>query len=231
MNPKNLKYPYTWEQRRPMIMDKILFVPQYYDKHQEWPFPSWESAEIFGREAPVHIEYCTGNGAWIIERAIKEPGVNWVAVEKRFDRVAKIWSKMHNYGLTNLFIVYGEALTFSRFYAPASSFSAIYVNFPDPWPKEKHAKNRLFKPEFVTELGRLARPGAGATFVTDDAVYKEQICQVFLSDPNWSPSFPPPHFVTEWKGYGASYFGDLWQDMGKTIHYIQFENRGVRCTS
>jgi tRNA (guanine-N7-)-methyltransferase len=140
MKPKNFKCPVTWEERRPLIHDRVLFVPQYYDRHHEWTFPGWESPEVFGRKAPIEVEYCTGNGAWIIEKALANPDRNWVAVEVQFERVRKIWSKMCNEKITNLFIVCGEALTYTRFYVPSHSFSAAYINFPDPWPKEKHAK-------------------------------------------------------------------------------------------
>src|SRR5579863_3755958 len=140
MRPKHLKSPFPWEGRRPMIHDRILYVPEYYDHHGDYQFPGWLSAEVFGREAPIEVEYCSGNGAWIVEKALKDPSRNWVAVEMQFERVRKIWSKIHNLNLKNLLVVCGEALTFTRYYVPKGSFAAAYVNFPDPWPKAKHAK-------------------------------------------------------------------------------------------
>src|SRR5690348_6324632 len=133
MKPKDLRFPFTWEERKPLIHDKVLFVPKLYDRHQEWSFPAWE--EIFGSSAPLNIEYCSGNGSWIVEKAKRDPCTHWVAVEKRFDRVQKIWSKMKNEQISNLFIVCGEALAFTTYYAHANSFAQLYINFPDPWPK------------------------------------------------------------------------------------------------
>ncbi len=223
MRPKNFKCPFTWAERRPLIYESVLFVPEHYQHHAEWSFPGWDSPEVFGRNAPIEIEYCAGNGAWIIEKAKKHPERNWVAVELQFERVRKIWSKMRNEQLTNLFIVSGEALTFTRYYVPDQSFDAAYVNFPDPWPKEKHAKKRLLQEPFISELARVLTFGATATIVTDHRDYTLQICNTMTSHCAWTPRFSAPYYVTEWDNYGHSYFGELWQEQGVPIHYLQFQ--------
>lgn len=226
MKPKNLKCPFSWEQRRPQIHDRILYVPEYYDKHSDYVFPGWSSPEVFGREAPVEVEYCAGNGAWIVEKALAHPERNWVAVEIQFERVRKIWSKIYNFNLKNLFIICGEALTFTHFYAPVHSFSAAYVNFPDPWPKAKHAKNRLLKEPFLSEMSRVLMPGGLATIVTDHRGYLQQVADAMLASPMWESRFPPPYYVTDLEGYGTSYFDALWREQKVPIHYLQFFNKG-----
>jgi tRNA (guanine-N7-)-methyltransferase len=219
MKPTALKFPYRWPERRPMIADGVLFVPDYYDRHREWTFPTWP--EIFGDDKPVTIEFCTGNGTWLTEKA-KDTSRNFIAVEWDFERVRKIWSKTKNYGLTNLFIVCGEAQVFARDYLRSASVNEIYINFPDPWPKLKHAKNRLFQQPFILELARVLRPEKSVTIVTDDPPYGRQIVREFSA---WEPAFPEPYFVTAWEGYGTSYFEGLWRSKGKQIHYFQFKNR------
>lgn len=228
MKPKDLKCPFKWEDRRPHIYERVLFVPEYYDRHQEWKFPGWESPEVFGRSGPIEVEYCTGNGAWIIEKAIAHPDRLWVAVERQFDRVRKIWSKMRNFNLTNLFIVCGEGLTFTQFYVPDRSFQKIYINFPDPWPKEKHSKNRLIKEPFISEIARAADYDATVTMVTDHATYMQQITESMRENPSWRSAFPDPYYVTEWEGYGTSYFDELWRTQGQVIHYMHYQKNGTR---
>jgi tRNA (guanine-N7-)-methyltransferase len=225
MNPKKLKCPFTWKERRPMVHDHILYVPEYYNGHQEFVFPGWDSPEIFGRNAPIEVEYCTGNGAWIVEKALAHPEHNWVAVELQFERVRKIWSKIYNFELNNLFIVCGEGLTFSQFYAPPDSFSAVYVNFPDPWPKEKHAKNRILKEPFLSELARVSKPGAIATIVTDHIEYRQQVVSGMLANSLWQPCYPDPYYINAFDGYGTSYFDALWREQQVQVHYMQFVNR------
>jgi tRNA (guanine-N7-)-methyltransferase len=214
MKPKQLKFPFTWEERRPMISDGVLFIPDYYDRHDEYQFPGWEP--IFGNKKPVVVEYCSGNGTWIAEKA-KDSEKNWVAVEYDFERVRKIWSKKKNYGLDNLFIISGEALTFAREYLPPHSIAEVFINFPDPWPKEKHAKNRLFQQPFIEQLARTTE--GTVTAVTDDPVYSEQIVREMAT--HWEMVLS----TNTWENYGASYFDTLWREKGKEIRYFQFKKR------
>jgi tRNA (guanine-N7-)-methyltransferase len=215
MQPKDLKFPYRWNERRPLIHDRVLFIPDYYTQHREWTFPSWD--EIFQNSHPVVVEYCAGNGAWIVEKAKANPEVNWVAVEWRFDRARKIWSKMKNFSLPNLFIVCGEAQVFTSDYV--TSFDAAYINFPDPWPKEKHAKHRLFQSPFIENLARTVK--SHVTIVTDDPPYAAQI--VSEMSKYFNPAFPDPFYITEWPDYGTSYFDALWREKGRTLHYFKYE--------
>lgn len=219
MQPKHLKFPYPWQERRPEICDGVFFIPDHYDKHHAFKFPEWDT--IFGNSNPVAIEYCSGNGTWIADKC-KDKRINWVAVEWRFERVQKIWSKKKNYGLDNLFIVCGDAQIFIREYLKTASVSEVYINFPDPWPKEKHAKNRLFQPPFIAEMSRTMVQSAPLTVVTDDPPYGQQLVEVVLANSAWSAVHPFPHYRTEWDGYGTSYFEGLWRGKGREIRYFQF---------
>jgi len=221
MKRDKLHFPYKWEERKPQISEGVFFIPDHYYSHEKWTFPSW--ATIFGNNSPVHIEYGSGNGMWVLEKALAS-SVNWVAVEYRFDRVQKIWSKMKHLNIKNLFIICGEAQTFTKKYLPNSSIDQIFVNFPDPWPKSRHAKHRLFQSCFIRELLRILKPMGTLTAVTDDATYGEQIHSKMLSASSWESTFPAPHFITEWEGgYGSSYFDTLWRQKGKLIRYFQFK--------
>lgn len=222
MKPKQMKSPFSWKERRPAISDSVLYVPAHYDKHHEFCFPGWESKEVFGRNAPLHMEICAGNGDWIVAQAQKYPDENWVAVEIQFDRVRKIWSKKHNQGLKNLFIVCGEGYTFLRHYVAKEAFSAIYVNFPDPWPKKKHEKKRLLSLLFLQELARIGKKGAMLTIVTDHVDYSLQTLSYLNALAAWSPCYPPPYYVTEYPDYGTSYFESLFRLQGMEIRYMQY---------
>jgi tRNA (guanine-N7-)-methyltransferase len=224
MKPKDLRFPFPWEERRPVVVDRVFFIPKFYDRHGEFPL-DWNSKEIFESPAPLFIEYCSGNGAWIIEKAKRHPDINWIAVEQRFDRVQKIWANGKKQQVNNLFIVCGEALTFTTHFVPAQHFDGIYINFPDPWPKGKHAKNRLLQEDFISQLARVSNKNGKAVIVTDHGIYADSICQTFLQHPAWSPAFPPPYFITEWEGYGTSFFESLWRQKGLTIQYLQFSRK------
>ncbi len=163
------------------------------------------------------IEYCSGNGQWIGARAKQNPQYHWIAVEKKFERARQIWLKAHREGLSNLQIVCGEGVIFTRYYAPQAA--EIYVNFPDPWPKLRHAKHRLIRTPFLQELLRIIPFGGKMTCVTDDPHYAKEMGKEFAKCPQWKLLF----HVHEWPDYGRSFFNDLWKEKGKTMHYLSYE--------
>jgi tRNA (guanine-N7-)-methyltransferase len=167
MNKNGIRIPFVWADRRPVLLDKMLYIPGFYDQHDQWKILPWSNEKIFSQENPVVIEFCSGNGEWICQRAEENPHLNWVAVEKRFDRSRKIWARLHQKKLSNLYIICGEAKIATEYYIPKSSISEIFINFPDPWPKPRHAKNRLITADFLKILTSVTLQEAKATFVTD----------------------------------------------------------------
>lgn len=227
MKPKDLRRPFRWQHRRVLLQDRILHVPDFYHDYEGYTFPGWESEEIFGNSNPVNVEYCSGNGQWIIDKAKQHPEQNWVAVEIRFDRVRKIWSKLMNEELKNLLIVCGEAKLSTHHYLPTDSVHAAFVNFPDPWPKDRHAKHRLIQKEFVQEVQRILKPESTFTLVTDDAPYSEQMMEEIAKVEGFGSIYGEQGFVTERSDYGTSYFEELWRSKGETIRYHEYKKEAA----
>lgn len=223
MKEKKLTIPYSFKERRPHLEDKVLYVPPYYFEHEKFETPSLSS--IFENENPISIEFCSGHGDWIVDLAKKDPNRNWIAVEKQFERARKIFSKREKADLKNLLIVCGEAHTFIKYYLKENVVENIFVNFPDPWPKGRHAKHRLIHTDFLDEISRIVKKGGSATFVTDDPTYAENMISLTSSHDKWSSFYKEPYFITEMPDYGYSYFRDLWMSKGKTIHYMNFVNQ------
>jgi tRNA (guanine-N7-)-methyltransferase len=220
MKPKDLKFPFRFEARAPLLSDGVLYVPKYYQEHSLWPQDGLKT--ILSSFSSISLEYCSGNGTWIIEKAKSDPSTLWIAVEKRFDRVQKIWSKKHNYSLDNLLIICGDAMTFTEHYLPEKVVDKIFVNFPDPWPKDKHAKHRLFQNPFIQQMARVAKDQGEAVLVTDDENYSDQMVSSMTSEGLWRSAYIDPFYRTEWPNYGSSFFEELWKHKGKTIRYMQF---------
>jgi tRNA (guanine-N7-)-methyltransferase len=217
-----LPIPKGFANRRPVLKDFLLFIPSYYDKHQEFEMPAL--GNVFQNDNPINIEYCSGNGQWIIDKAKNNPNINWIAVEKRFDRVLKIFKKLHDNNIKNLLVVFGEALTFSNYYLTNNSIDNIYINFPDPWPKDRHAKHRLITNEFIDRLKEITIKKGCLFFATDDRDTSSLIINTCFSNKSLKSQIENPYFKTKFEGYGNSYFEKLWLDKGRTIHYMQFIN-------
>ncbi|MGH2638916.1 MAG: tRNA (guanosine(46)-N7)-methyltransferase TrmB, partial [Rhabdochlamydiaceae bacterium] len=80
----------------------------------------------------------------------------------------------------------------------------------------------LFQLPFIHELTRTAKNEAPFIVVTDDPSYSEQLIKVILSSTAWNCVYKTPHYITEWEGYGPSYFDCLWRQKGREIRYFQF---------
>ena len=222
MKAKSLKSPFGWADRHPLIQDRVFHVPDFYFEHDKFTFPGWESEEVFGNSHPVHIEYCSGNGDWIVGKAQANPNINWVAVEKRFDRVRKIWSKIKKQNIGNLLVVCGEGLTFTQNYLASETVSAVFVNFPDPWPKDRHAKHRIIQAPFVNEMARILIHEGRMTLVTDDVDYSLIMIDEMNGSDDFEACYPKPYFLSNLEDYGSSWFELLWKEKGRVIRHIKY---------
>jgi tRNA (guanine-N7-)-methyltransferase len=222
MRPEDLIPPYTKDECKVAIHDRVWYVPPRFFSKEDFAFPGWSHESFFGNEQPVNIEYCSGNGTWIANQALKNPHINYVAIEKKFMRVRKIWSKIKNLNLQNLIVVCGEAFFATKSFFPADSINDVFVNFPDPWPKKRHAKNRLFQPAFIKEMSRIMQKGRTLTFVTDDHLFSDEVISFFNDSSDFKSYYPKPFYITDEASYGTSYFDELWRSKGKVIRYHKF---------
>ena len=223
MKSEKLKPPFKWEERRILIEDRVWYVPPLLEDFDSFSFPGWNHPLIFEKDQPIHVEYCSGNGAWIAQKAHHHRSQNWVAIEKKFERVRKIWSKTKQFELSNLLTICGEGWNLTRRYFPSATVDNVYVNFPDPWPKTRHIKHRIIQKDFVEEVYRILKLDGVFTLVTDDSEQSLWMRQIVTQHSGFSSVFPAPHYVHDYPDYGTSYFEELWRQQGKSIYYHVFK--------
>lgn len=225
MKPGSLKLPYAFDAPKIMMQDRVWHIPYRSTTTCSYKFPGWDHADFFGNAQPVNIEYCSGNGAWIASKARDNPQSNWVAIERKFSRVRKVWAKIKKLQLNNLIVIFGEGFETTRQFIPEDSISSIYINFPDPWPKHRHTKNRIIQTPFVNEMYRILKNDGPMTFVTDDSGCSEWLIRTMHCCPGFVSAYGAPYYIQDWEGYGTSYFEELWRSKGCTIRYHQFIKR------
>lgn len=222
MKPEDLKVPFVWEEPTILINDRVWYVPEKAI-NPSFEFAGWTHSDFFGNDKPICLEYCSGNGAWVAAKAVEHPNMNWVALEMKFSRVRKIWSKVKNLKLDNLLVICGEGNQVTQKYLADEAISHIYINFPDPWPKRRHAKYRLIQPEFVNQLKRILKKEGILTFVTDDEAYSEWTIKIMSNNSAFESLYPQPFYSENMPDYGTSYFDQLWREKGKKIRYHAFK--------
>jgi tRNA (guanine-N7-)-methyltransferase len=105
-------------------------------------------AELFGNNNPICLEIGMGKGDFIIGMAEKYPNINFIGLEKFESVMVRAVQKLVDYDLPNLKVIKDDALNLPLIFD--KEIDTIYLNFSDPWPKNKHAKRRLTSPTFLS---------------------------------------------------------------------------------
>lgn len=122
---------------------------------------------VFGNDNPLCMEIGCGKGKFILETAAQNPDINFIAVEKCLDVLVLALEKVKAEGLKNVRFVPGDVSMFADF-ETVSKCDIIYLNFCDPWKKNKYAKRRLTHANFLEIYKRLLKDGGAVYFKTDN---------------------------------------------------------------
>jgi len=128
---------------------------------------SWH--EIFGNDHPVHIEIGMGKGKFIMALAKANPEINYVGIEKYSSVLLRALEKLEREEEppANLFFIRMDAEAITKEFAP-HEVDRIYLNFSDPWPKDRHAGRRLTSKEYFARYDQILIPGGRVEFKTDN---------------------------------------------------------------
>lgn len=128
---------------------------------------NWRS--IFGNTNPIHIEIGMGKGRFIMDMAKEYPAVNYIGIEKYSSVLLRAIQKMEQEPkpLPNLRFIRMDAETITDVFG-AEEIDRIYLNFSDPWPKDRHAKRRLPSKEFLSRYDQILKKDGQLEFKTDN---------------------------------------------------------------
>lgn len=123
--------------------------------------------ERFGNANPIHIEVGMGKGRFIMEMARRNPDINFIGIEKFSSVLVRAIEKQNEQQLPNLLFIRMDAEYIGNVFAEGE-VDDIYLNFSDPWPKDRHAKRRLTSVQFLNRyVGILSKTGS-IHFKTDN---------------------------------------------------------------
>ena len=109
--------------------------------------------KLFGNNNPIHIEIGMGKGNFIINNNIKYPNINFIGIEKYDSVMVKAIRILEELDLPNLRLIRMDANNIEEVFD--KEIDKIYLNFSDPWPKERHAKRRLTSPNFLAKYSNI----------------------------------------------------------------------------
>lgn len=140
---------------------------------------------LFGRTAPVHVEIGFGNGEALCAMAATHPENDYLGIEVHRPGVGSLLQRLDVGQLTNIRIACRDAVELLA-RVPDGALDAVYLFFPDPWPKLRHHKRRLVQPEFVATIRRVLRLGGLFRLATDWEAYADHMWHVVSADPGFS---------------------------------------------
>ena len=146
-----------------------LIEPASYVEHLDL-------AEIFGRNASLHVDLGCGEGTFLFQIATQKPDINFLGVERLLGRVHSTARKAQK--IDNLRVLRMESSYVVRYLLPLGSVEQFYLLFPDPWPKRRHQRRRVFTDDFLNAIHDALEDDGKLLVATDQLDYFEQIKQL-----------------------------------------------------
>lgn len=181
---------------------------------------------LFGRDAPRVLDIGFGDGEALVTNALNNPDVDYLGIEVHEPGVGHLLLLLEQAAATNVRVIARDAADVIPERLPSSSFDAVDVFFPDPWPKKRHHKRRLLQPPFVGELARVLKPGGFLHVATDWADYARHTRDVLAGEAQFvtieraelaaNPlSLRPP---TKFERRGVRLGHDVWDLYYRALH-------------
>lgn len=126
---------------------------------------NWNS--FFGNENPIHIEIGMGKGRFLMDLAQANPDINYIGIERYSSVLLRAVQKMNELQLPNVHFLCEDAKNLPEIFAP-EEVDRIYLNFSDPWPKDRHAKRRLTSSNFLAVYDQFLSHKGHIEFKTDN---------------------------------------------------------------
>lgn len=171
--------PRTYVRREGRITDgqkRALdtLLPRYVYPEDEPQAP----AQVFGRNAPCVLEIGFGNGENLAMQARDNPQQDFIGLEVHRPGVGSLLQMADQDDSQNLRVSSTDALIFLDHALPAACVDQVQVYFPDPWPKKRHHKRRIVRPQALQKIARVLKPGGVLLLATDWDNYAEQMMEV-----------------------------------------------------
>ncbi len=151
--------------KRKNTPERIQACSQFYIENPSEHKGNWN--KVFLNNNPIRLEIGCGKGDFVKGMAEKNPDINFIAVEKATDIIVLALEKVALNNLTNVRFINTDAVNLTEIF-PEHFFDTIYINFPDPWPKKRHAKRRLTSKGFLDIFKKILTHDGSIHFKTDN---------------------------------------------------------------
>jgi tRNA (guanine-N7-)-methyltransferase len=164
----------------------------------------------------IWLEVGFGGAEHLVHQARLNPAVGLIGCEPFEDGVVKAVAAVADRELDNIRLHPDDVRPLLRV-LPEASLAKVFILFPDPWPKTRHAKRRLVSKPLLDQLARVMRPGAELRIASDIAAYVRTVLTAAL-----------PHAAFRWTATQASDWRTPWPDWPGTRYEAKALREGRR---
>jgi tRNA (guanine-N7-)-methyltransferase len=150
---------------KPWAKEKIQQYPQFVIPDPDEHKGKWR--EVFGNDKPIHLEIGTGKGQFIVGIAQLHPDINFIGIELQESVIVSALDKVIEADLPNVKLLNVNANRLTDYFADGE-IERIYLNFSDPWPKNRHEKRRLTYKTFLKAYEQILAEGGEIHMKTDN---------------------------------------------------------------
>lgn len=184
-----------------------------------------DTNELFGSSKPAALEIGFGDGDFLVETAELREDFNFIGIEIKKKRFNKAVRKANRKKIANVKFMNMDAnIAVTEVFNP-DTFDEIYVNFPDPWPKDKHEKNRILNPDFLLKLSAVLKKGGKLEIASDHKIYIDSTLETLGQMTIYSNSCSAPGYMSEIPGRIETKFEREFREEGREIYYLMFTNQ------
>ena len=183
---------------------------------------AWEQINL--KDAgTIEVEIGFGNGEYLLRRASEYPDRLFIGIEKKSGLIKEVAKKVASHNLDNIRLLESCANNVFTYLLPACSLSRAYSLFPDPWPKKRHIKHRLFSMQYLRLLNNRLISGGEALIVTDSEDYCNWVLQQLPGTGfKVENSTIPPQFDTRFERKGLEQnFSTFFRILLKKTEHIE----------
>ncbi len=154
------------------------------------PAGALDPAAIFGNRNPLHVEIGSGKGEFLSQYAPLHPDWNFLGFEAADKRIRNTLKKLSPDKHPNVRLLRHRVDAGLAELLPPVSVNCVYIQHPDPWPKRRHHKRRLFQADFLAALASVMEPEARLHIATDHEEYAQWIAGLLTRNPDFSSLQP-----------------------------------------
>lgn len=182
-------------------------------------------ASLFAGATRFVLEIGYGGGEHLSRLAAAEPRTGFIGCEVFSGGIAKLLQQIDEQDLDNVRLFTDDALKL-LLKLPDASLDAVYLLYPDPWPKTRHHKRRFVSPTTLAELARVLKPGAIFRFATDIEDYANWTLAHVLREPSLRFSATPGSWHQPYPGWEATRYEEKARAEGRSLSfYFTFTRR------